>query len=186
MIIALLRVLWIGAASAQVPRQVGLGEVRVEDDRRIVALTIDEVEGVLAVDINIVLDSRAVTVLDFVLTDLLPGFFAFHNGDSDTLKFAAASAQAVGAGSGVFAELHLEDTGATPQLLFAVVALNGDEIPVEFALRWTKALSRAATRWIRTSPIPSTPPRPSPLRWLRPRTWNWSFTTPPAKRCARW
>lgn len=33
--------------------------------------------------------------------------------------------------------MHLEDTGATPQLLFAVVALNGDEIPVEFAPRWT-------------------------------------------------
>ena len=91
----------------------------------------------LAVDINIVLDSRAVTVLDFALTDLLPGFFAFHNVDADTLKFAAASAQAVGAGSGFFAELHLEDVGATPQLLFAVVALNGDEIPVEFAPRWT-------------------------------------------------
>ncbi|MDP6698138.1 MAG: hypothetical protein QGH25_00695 [Candidatus Latescibacteria bacterium] len=74
MIIALLTALWVGAASAQVPRQVGLGEVRVEGDRRIVALTIDEVEGVLAVDIIIVLDSRAVTVLDFALTDLLPGF----------------------------------------------------------------------------------------------------------------
>tara|TARA_Y100001968_G_C19370337_1_gene724806 strand:+ start:749 stop:1171 length:423 start_codon:yes stop_codon:yes gene_type:complete len=110
MIIALLTALWVGAASAQVPRPVGLGEVRVEDDRRIVALTIDEVEGVLAVDINIVLDSRAVTVLDFALTDLLPGFFA---------------------------ELHLEDVGATPQLLFVVVTLNGDEIPVEFAPRWT-------------------------------------------------
>ena len=35
MIIALLTALWVGAASAQVPRQVGLGEVRVEDDRRI-------------------------------------------------------------------------------------------------------------------------------------------------------
>ena len=81
MVIALLTALWVGAASAQVPRQVGLGEVRVEDDRRIVALIIDEVEGVLAVEINIVLDSRAVTVLDF--------------------------------------------------------ALNGDEIPVEFAPRWT-------------------------------------------------
>ena len=114
MIIALLTALWVGAASAQVPRQVGLGEVRVEDNRQIVALTIDEVEGVLAVDINVVLDSRAVTVLDFALTDLLPGFFAFHNVDADTLKFAAASAQAVGAGSGVFAELHLEDVGATP------------------------------------------------------------------------
>ena len=87
MVIALLTALWVGAASAQVPRQVGLGEVRVEDDRRIVALTIDEVEGVLGVDINIVLDSRAVTVLDFALTDLLPGFFA---------------------------ELHLEDVGGTP------------------------------------------------------------------------
>ena len=87
MIIALLTALWVGAASARVPRQVGLGEVRVEDDRRIAALTIDEVEGVLAIDINIVLDSRAVTVLDFALTDLLPGFFA---------------------------ELHLEDVGAMP------------------------------------------------------------------------
>ena len=87
MIIALLTALWVGAASAQGPRQGGVGEVRVEDDRRSVALTIDEVEGVLAVDINIVLASRAVTVLDFALTDLLPGFFA---------------------------ELQLEDVGATP------------------------------------------------------------------------
>jgi len=52
MIIALLTALWVGAASAQVPRQVGFGEVRVEDDWRTVALTIDEVEGVLAVDIS--------------------------------------------------------------------------------------------------------------------------------------
>ena len=102
MVIALLTALWVGAASAQVPRQVGLGEVRVEDDRRIVALTIDEVEGVLAVDINVVLDSRAVTVLDFALTDLLPGFFAFHNVDSDTLKFAAASAQSVRESTAIF------------------------------------------------------------------------------------
>ncbi len=103
-----------GAASAQTPRLVSLGEVWVAD-------------GVLAVDINIVLDNRQVSVVDFQLTDLLPGFLAFHNVDVDTLKFAAASAQAVEAGSGIFAELQLEDTGTTPDLLFSVVVLNGDE-----------------------------------------------------------
>ena len=114
-----------GAASAQTSRQVSLGEVWVADGVRIVPLTIDQIEGVLAVDINIVLDNRQVSVVDFQLTDLLPGFFAFHN--VDTLKFAAASAQAVEAGSGIFAELQLEDTGTTPDLLFSVVVLNGDE-----------------------------------------------------------
>ena len=52
---------------------------------------------------------RQVSVVDFQLTDLLPGFFA---------------------------ELQLEDTGANPELLFSMVVLNGDEIPVEYALRW--------------------------------------------------
>ena len=85
-----------GAASAQTSRLVSLGEVWVAD-------------GVLAVDINIVLDNRQVSVVDFQLTDLLPGFFA---------------------------ELQLEDTGTTPNLLFSVVVLNGDEIPVEYAPRW--------------------------------------------------
>ena len=106
------------------------------DGVRVVPLTIDQVEGVLAVDINIVLDSGQVSVVDVQLTDLLPGFFAFHNVDVDTLKFAAASAQAVEAGSGIFAELQLEDTGTTPDLLFSVVVLNDDEIPVEYAPRW--------------------------------------------------
>ena len=129
-------VLLTDAVSAQTPRQIEFGEVRVADGVRLVPLTMDQVEGVLAVDINIVLDSRQVAVVDFLLTDLLPGFFAFHNVDVDTLKFAAASAQAVPAGSGVFAELQLEDTGETPELLFSMVALNGDEIAVEYAPRY--------------------------------------------------
>ena len=104
-----------GAASAQTPRLVSLGEVWVAD-------------GVLAVDINIVLNNRRVSVVDFQLTDLLPGFLAFHNVYVDTLKFAAASAQAVEAGSVIFAELQLEDTGTSPDLLFSVVVINGDEV----------------------------------------------------------
>ena len=132
----LLLVLWVGAVSAQTPRQVGLGEVRVTEGVRVVPLTIDEIEGVLAIDVNIVLDSQQVVVLDVLLTDLLPGFLAFHNVDADTMKLAAASAQSVAAGSGVFAELHLQDAGATPELLFSMVALNGDEIAVEYAPRW--------------------------------------------------
>ena len=102
-------VLLAGAAPAQTPRLVSLGEVWVADGVRVVPLTIDQVEGVLAVDINIVLDNRQASVVDFQLTDLLPGFFA---------------------------ELQLEDTGTTPNLLFSVVVLNGDEIPVEYAPRW--------------------------------------------------
>ena len=56
---------------------------------------------------------RQVSVVDFKLTDLLPGFFA---------------------------ELQLEDTGTTPELLFSVVVLNGDEIPVEYAPRWVQTV----------------------------------------------
>ncbi|MDE0962534.1 MAG: hypothetical protein OSB73_05345, partial [Candidatus Latescibacteria bacterium] len=53
-------VLLAGAASAQTPRLVSLGEVVGRHGVRVVPLTIDQVEGVLAVDINIVLDSRQV------------------------------------------------------------------------------------------------------------------------------
>lgn len=48
----------------------------------------------LAVDLNIVLDSEKVQVLDVRVTSLLSGFFAIHNVVEDTLKLAAASAQA--------------------------------------------------------------------------------------------
>ena len=129
-----------GAASAQTLRQVGFGEVRVVDGVRVVPLTIDQIEGVLAIDINIVLDSRQVRVVDFQLTDLLPGFIAFHNVDADTLKFAAAGAQKVEAGSGVFAELQVEDQGQISDLQFSMVLFNDGQIPVEYAPRWVVPL----------------------------------------------
>ena len=44
-----------------------------------------------------------VRVVDFRVTETLTGFISFHDVDVDTLKFAAAAAQKVEAGSGVFA-----------------------------------------------------------------------------------
>ena len=123
--------LWIGllcvsAFAQDAPRQIQFGTVRIEDDTRIVPVQVDRLEGVLAIDLNIVLDSQKVQVLDVRVTDLLSGFFAIHNVVADTLKFAAASAQAAAADGGVFAELVLEDMGETPELLFSLVSLNGD------------------------------------------------------------
>ncbi len=120
----------------ETPRQVRLGEARVEGEVRIVPVEINQIGGVLAVDLNIVLDSKKVQVLDVRTTDLLAGFFAIHNVAEDTLKFAAASAQAAPDEGGTFAEVVLEDTGATPELLFSLVALNGDEIAVEYVPRY--------------------------------------------------
>lgn len=117
-------------------RLVQFGEVRIKGDERIVPIQVDRIEGVLAVDLNIVLDSQKVQVLDVRVTDLLSGFFAIHNVVEDTLKFAAASAQAALAAGGVFAELVLQDTGETPELSFSLVSLNGDEIAVDYAPRY--------------------------------------------------
>ena len=131
------------AASAQTLRNLALVEVRVVDGVGVVPLTIDQIEGVLAIDINIVLDSRQVRVVDFQLTDLLPGFVAFHNVDVDTLKFAAAVVQKVEAGSGVFADLQVEDQGQMSDLQLSTVLFNDGQIPVEYAPRWVVPLLTA-------------------------------------------
>ena len=123
-------------AEAQTPRQVGLVVAEDSAGVQIAALTIDEIEGVLAIDLNIVLDADRVSVLAVQPTDLLPGFFAFHNVVDDTLKFAAASAEAVPASSGVFAELFIETVDGPPELHFALVSLNDDEIPVYYVPRY--------------------------------------------------
>lgn len=133
--------LWVALSFANAfaqdaPRQVQFGEVRVEEGNRIVPVQVDRIEGVLAVDLNIVLDSEKVQVLDVRVTDLLSGFFAIHNVVVDTLKFAAASAQAAPDEGGIFAELVLQDTGETPELSFSLVSLNGDEIAVEYTPRY--------------------------------------------------
>ena len=91
-----------------------------------VPLTIDQIEGVLAID--------------FRLTDLLPGFIALHNVDVDTLKFAAAVVQKVEAGSGVFADLQVEDQVQMSDLQFSTVLFNDGQIPVEYAPRWVVPL----------------------------------------------
>ena len=87
------------------PRQVEFGVGRVEEGVRVVPVEIDQVEGVLALDLDIVLGSEGVRVLDVRGTDLLDGFFVLHNVVEDTLKVAAASARAASAGSGAFVEL---------------------------------------------------------------------------------
>jgi len=119
-----------------VPRRVQFGEVRVENGERIVPVQVDRMDSVLAIDLNIVLDSKKVQVFDVRVTDLLSGFFAIHNVVKDTLKFAAASAQAAPDAGGVFVELILEDTGTTPELFFSLVSLNGDQIAVDYAPRY--------------------------------------------------
>jgi hypothetical protein len=133
--------LWVALSFANAfaqdaPRQVQFGEVRVEEGNRIVPVQVDRIEGVLAVDLNIVLDSEKVQVLDVRVTDLLSGSFAIQNVAVDTLKFAAASAQAAPDEGGIFAELVLQDTGETPELSFSLVSLNGDEIAVEYTPRY--------------------------------------------------
>ena len=130
--LALCCVLWSLQVRAQdAPRQVEFGVGRVEEGVRVVPVEIDQVEGVLALDLDIVLGSEGVRVLDVRGTDLLDGFFVLHNVVEDTLKVAAASARAASAGSGAFVELVLEDVGTDPELRFLQVLLNDDGIPIE-------------------------------------------------------
>ena len=130
-------VLWSLQVRAQdAPRQVQFGVGRIEEDVRVVPVEIDQVEGVLALDLDIVLGSEGVRVLDVRGTDLLDGFFVLHNVVEDTLKVAAASARAASAGSGAFVELVLEDVGTDPELRFLQVLLNDDGIPIEYEPRY--------------------------------------------------
>ena len=135
--LALCCVLWSLQVRAQdAPRQVEFGVGRVEEGVRVVPVEIDQVEGVLALDLDIVLGSEGVRVLDVRGTDLLDGFFVLHNVVEDTLKVAAASARAASAGSGAFVELVLEDVGTDPELRFLQVLLNDDGIPIEYEPRY--------------------------------------------------
>ncbi len=80
-------VLWSLQVRAQdAPRQVQFGVGRVEEGVRVVPVEIDQVESVLALDLDIVLGSEGVRVLDVRGTDLLDGFFVLHNVVEDTLK----------------------------------------------------------------------------------------------------
>ena len=155
-------------AEAQTPRQVGLVVAEDSAGVQIAALTIDEIEGVLAIDLNIVLDADRVSVLAVQPTDLLPGFFAFHNVVDDTLKFAAASAEAAPAGSGVFAKLFLETVDGPPDLHFSLVSLNDDENPVYYESRYevpTVVLKTTS----RSSPVQLAQNYPNPFIPLTPR-----------------
>lgn len=130
-------VVWSSYARAQdAPRQVQFGVGRIEEGVRVVPVEIDQIEGVLALDLDIVLNSEGVRVLDVRSTELLDGFFVLHNVVEDTLKIAAASARAASADSGAFVELVVEDVGTDPELLFLQVMLNDDGIPIEYAPRY--------------------------------------------------
>ena len=94
-------------------------------------LEIDAIDGVVAIDLNLVFDSQAVTVLDVRKTELLSGFFAIHNVVVDTLKVAFASATPA-TGTGTFAEIVVEEGDAAPEFALSLVGLNGDLIPVEY------------------------------------------------------
>jgi hypothetical protein len=126
----------LAALAQEAPRQVQFGSARIEEGVRVVPVEIDQIEGVLAIDLDIVLNRAHGQVLDVRSTDLLADFFTLHNAVEDTLKIASASALAAGPGGGAFVEIVLEDTGVVPELLFLEVLLNDEEIAVEYGPRY--------------------------------------------------
>ena len=124
--------LWlVVAAAAQAPRQVRLGDPRQERENQVMPLLIDDISEVVAVDLDLVFDTRAATVVEVRATQLLEGFFLEYNVVGDTLKISAAGVQA-SAGSGAFAEIVLTPARALPQFAFSLVSLNGDQLAVEY------------------------------------------------------
>jgi hypothetical protein len=111
-------------------RQVRVGEARGENDQIIVPLEIDDLSGVVAIDLNLIFDSAAFTIPEVRKTGLLAGFFAIHNVVGDTLKIAIAGAQE-GKGSGAFIEIIVEGS-EVPEFGLALVSLNGGLIPVAY------------------------------------------------------
>lgn len=119
------------AAQDSVPRQVRLGESRVDGDTLVVPVVIDDLSGVLAGDIDLLFDSAAVSAITARSTELLAGFLFISNPVADTLKIAFASAQEVSSGSGAFCEILVEPAGAVPSLSFLMVSLNDGATPVD-------------------------------------------------------
>ena len=124
--------LWlIAAAPAQAPRQIRLGDAAQDGETQVVPLLIDDISEVVAVDLDLVFDTQAATVVEVRTTPLLEGFFLEYNVVGDTLKISAAGGRS-GTGSGAFAEIVLSPAAAVPQFAFSLVSLNGDQIAVEY------------------------------------------------------
>lgn len=113
-------------------RQMLLGERYVEGDTLVIPVEIDDLDGVLAGDIDLVFDDRVVTSISARATELLGGFLFLSNPVDGTLKIAFASAQARSGGSGALCEILVQPAEAEPALSFALVNLNDGEILVVY------------------------------------------------------
>lgn len=116
---------WAGDA-----RRVWLGEPRQEDLLTVVPLLIDDLGQVVAIDLELVFDSRSARVTAVRPTSLLSGFLLAHNVVGDTLLVAAAGF-AAGEGSGPFLEIAVA-AAEPPRFGLVQVSLNGDQLPVTF------------------------------------------------------
>lgn len=112
-------------------RRVWIGEARQEEGQVVVPVEIDDLSKVVAVDLDLVFDSSALTVETVRRTDLLSGFLVISNVVADTLRIAIAGAQAA-AGSGAFVEVVVEAGDAPVVFAIGEVLLNGNLIPVEY------------------------------------------------------
>lgn len=112
-------------------RRIWIGAPYTEEGFQVIPLEIDDLSEVVAGDLDLVFDRGRFTVAYVRSTDLLNGFVLVYNVVGDTLKIAFASALPA-AGSGAFLEVLVEDTGALPNFTFALLSLNGDQIPVEY------------------------------------------------------
>lgn len=130
---ALLLLVGSGSPWAETPRQVWIGEPRQEERLTVVSLAIDDLDQVVAIDLELVFDSRSARVTEVRKTALLSGFMLAYNVVGDTLLVAAAGF-AAGQGSGTFLEIAVD---ATEPPRFGLVrvslnALSGDQLPVRF------------------------------------------------------
>lgn len=118
------------ALQAQETRQVWFGESRLEDGRVVAPVEIDDFSNVLALDMDLVFDSSALTVVEVRKTALLDGFLMISNVVGNTVYISASGSQS-NQGSGPFLEVVVEAGGAAVEIGIENISLNGGRLPVE-------------------------------------------------------
>lgn len=120
----------IVGAQSDVARRISIGRPEVLPDQVITKIQIDDANGLISGDLDLVFDASEFDILEIRSADLLSGFALFTNQIGDTLKVSFASAQPT-SGAGALFEIVTRGT-AIPTFQFSLVSLNGDQIQVVY------------------------------------------------------
>jgi hypothetical protein len=118
------------AAQGDAPRTVSVGASQVEEAGVVTAIEIDDASGLIAGDVDLLLDAASSEVVEVRRGAILDGFFLISNTIADTLKVSFASAQET-TGAGTLFEV-VTAAEPSPAMRLLLVSLNGDEIDVVY------------------------------------------------------